>query len=633
MAQKPARCPWRAGGRFVRRVAAALLIAVAAAPANAGLEGVLDAKDLEAKTQIIIKNRRGVSPQDVLLLVQRERDDSLVALAAGIYFETSADDAKEAAAVAATAAARRGMFSRIATMVAQCPNMADIVAAYVDGGRMDNVKTRRFAAEVLAAYAVMVVAPDAALGPPKQVQPQNGPPANNPRKPNANRKRRGAGRAVGMQARLIRQAQALKPQITATLAKLLEENDGETVELAVLAAAYLECDGVAEKIAAIKPGRWPAVDAVSLLYLARLGKPLPDDVVQRLFTQRLPVARPFAKVTPLMTTYDMGDAPLAYVCEAIGQTGKSIYLQQLHHLLESDRDLRVQAAAARAVEAIADPASLPVLHKVLKKCDWPVLVPVCSALGAIPSVDSIPPLIERLDAETGRFRLDCNYALASIAGQQRGQTGRDWNIWWNEAKATFKVDPKMTAEFRRTHRVQDMYAHQLGNFYGLSIYSDRFVYVLDTSASMRGQKIKDLMENLNMSLRGLDPKVRFNVVDFGGQINVMFGPTLVPAAAAKASALQQLEYMSLTLGTRSYDGMEVGMMIHDVDTIIYLSDGAPVAGQFGKWPTIIHAMDVINRHRPIAIYTVEFNAGPANAASMGELSGRNAALSTSPNAN
>jgi len=125
-------------------------------------------------------------------------------------------------------------------------------------------------------------------------------------------------------------------------------------------------------------------------------------------------------------------------------------------------------------------------------------------------------------------------------------------------------------------------------------------------------------------------KVYFNIVDFGGYIRVMFLRKLVSAAAASTAAIQHVGYMELTLGTRSYDGIEVGIWLPSADTIIYLSDGAPVASKMNAWQRIMRGIHLLNRYRPIAVYCVEFNAGGTNAAAMKEIAARNAGLAGAP---
>ena len=267
---------------------------------------------------------------------------------------------------------------------------------------------------------------------------------------------------------------------------------------------------------------------------------------------------------------------------------------------------------------------MPALLKKIEssRTPWPVLVSALSAVGAIPARDSLPVLLARLDQETGRFRLDVNYALASLAGGQQGTTADEWREWWKTHEATFAVDAERTARFRQEQRVQDMRVPPVGLFYNLGLYSERLVFVLDTSMSMHGQRIASLKHNLTNTLQGLNVKVQFNVIDFGGHLALMKPNSLITEPELPL-VLPRVENMSLSTGTRTYDALELATKLPGVDTLVLLSDGAPVTGKFEAWPRIIAALAVLNRYRPLAIWGIEYDAKERNASGMRECTDRN----------
>jgi uncharacterized protein YegL len=262
------------------------------------------------------------------------------------------------------------------------------------------------------------------------------------------------------------------------------------------------------------------------------------------------------------------------------------------------------------------------LEKVAADTPWPVLVPLLSAVGRIPAKESLPVLIGRLKSENGRLRLDLNYALASITGAQHGKTADEWQTWWQANAPTFRVDRARTAQFREQHAVQDMQVPALGSFYNLDIVSSRVVFVVDTSMSMRGDKISSLKTHLGSTLSMLHSAVQFNVVDFGGLIGLMKPHGLVAPHEIRI-ALERVEQLTLSGGTRAYDAMELATALPGMDTMILLTDGAPVAGKFDAWPRLIAAVGILHRYWPVAIWCLEFSARGANHAAMTELSGRN----------
>ena len=115
-----------------------------------------------------------------------------------------------------------------------------------------------------------------------------------------------------------------------------------------------------------------------------------------------------------------------------------------------------------------------------------------------------------------------------------------------------------------------------------------------------------MVQNLAETCGSLVDHVMINVVDFGGTIEIIYEGGLMNDK--KAGAKRAFE-MDLSLGTRSYDGMEVGWRIDEMDTIYFLSDGAPIRGQIDPWNDVRRAYSLCHRHRPIAIWSIEFKEG------------------------
>jgi hypothetical protein len=255
-------------------------------------------------------------------------------------------------------------------------------------------------------------------------------------------------------------------------------------------------------------------------------------------------------------------------------------------------------------------------------------VPVLSAVGAIPAKASVPVLLDRLEEEPGRFRLDVNYALACIAGGPQGTTAAEWRTWWRENEAVFAVDKARTAKFRQEQSAADMRVPPLGSFYNLDLASDRVVFVVDTSMSMQGDKISSLKNHLGQTVRGLADSVQFNVVDFGGVISLM-KPNGLIAKPEIPLAVERIEQFTLSGGTRAHDALELALALPGADTLILLSDGAPVGGRFDAWPRLIAALGILTRYGPVAIWGLEFSTRGPNHAAMQELAARNHARSRS----
>jgi len=244
-------------------------------------------------------------------------------------------------------------------------------------------------------------------------------------------------------------------------------------------------------------------------------------------------------------------------------------------------------------------------------------VEVCQALSLLPDKRVGPALIQRLEQEKGRMRLDLVHALSCITGEQHAETAEGWKDWWVKNQATFEVDPAASETFRKKTRVQDVNVPGNGFFYGLTIYSDRFCYVVDSSASMKGDRIESLRESMLASLEGLKEHVMFNIVNFGGEVVILYPGAMTDD---RRDGKRHIEEMDLSWGTRTMDAMEQACLIPGMDTIYFLSDGAPVRGQTQVWHEISKVLRVINRYRPVAVFMVGFEPSAGNRAAMDGIS-------------
>lgn len=585
---------------------------------------VLAGKTEHDKAAVLIKARRtGITATDLVRIAQREKMESVASLALGLYLEGAKVDAKEAAAIASVFAKRRSMYGMTAAMVAINKPMAQIVDVLINDKKAGGTSNHQLAAAILLMYARSGDLGVVRYEPKEEEFVANAGPDSDP-KP---KKKKGKGKGKGRNAAFTK---ANRAALVKSLQTLLDSKDALTLERSVAAAAYMRIKECKAKVDALADHQSIEIQATRLLFAAFTEQPLPAESLTRVFAATRRADSRFSKLTPAMSNYDVDTTALAYACQAIGEAKATEQLSHLHKALKN-RDLRVQIDAAQALAKISDAASVEYLIPLIKSSDWPVLISVCDALGTIGSKEAIEPLIAKLQNEKGRFRLDITYALSSIAGETQSKTPEGWDHWWKGAKTTFEPDAEKTKAFRAKYRVQDMNIPHLGFFYHLPIYSNRLAFVLDTSASMKGEKIASLKENLHSTLEALKRKVYFNIVDFGGHVQVMFPRKLVSAAAASSAAIQHVGYMELTLGTRTYDGMEAGLWLPGVDTIIYLSDGAPVASKINSWQRIMRAIHLVNRYRPVAVFCVEFNAGGSNASAMKEIAARNFGLAGSPN--
>ena len=110
------------------------------------------------------------------------------------------------------------------------------------------------------------------------------------------------------------------------------------------------------------------------------------------------------------------------------------------------------------------------------------------------------------------------------------------------------------------------------------------------------------------------------LVEFGGDVNSMHKYGLVKD---KKKAIKYIQKQPLTYGTRSMCAIEKGMLLEEVDTIYFLSDGAPLWGQFQGWAGMRKHIQLLNRYRHIAFFSVCFDPSESNRRAMGTISKEN----------
>ena len=392
---------------------------------------------------------------------------------------------------------------------------------------------------------------------------------------------------------------------------------GVIPELTARAAAFAGNEKQRATFAAVF-GDDPDFAGSVLLYRVRTEDELAAEDVRRLFVKTFRGGSRSAfgrdSLPPVMFSPKIPSECLA--CVALAEYGDPELGDLAVKALDHD-DRRVRMEAVRTIRKLNCDEGLPQLAGMLKEASGSLAVELCRAFAEMPNKNAVPVLLDAYEKDNGWLRLHYVYALSAIAGKQRGRTAEDWREWWKKAGSEFTVDAAASAAYRRETDVEEVEIPSHGYFYGLPIYSNRLAYVVDTSLSMRGDRIKSLRENMAQSLRSLEPEdddrrrrygrrddgIKYNIVDFGGDVVPMDADELTDDLD---DGIERAQEMPLTLGTRTYDAIERALVFGETDTLYLLSDGAPVWGQLENWQSIIDGVTYLTYYRPIAIYSVAF---------------------------
>jgi len=334
------------------------------------------------------------------------------------------------------------------------------------------------------------------------------------------------------------------------------------------------------------------------------------------------------------------------------------YSKTFHDGLES-RFWQVRATAADVFGGTLDPEVVPSLVPLLGDAFPEVQVAAVQALQKIGGRAVVDPLIAALEDAPGRVRDDIADALLWLTGQDLGPEHLAWKNWWatNAAKTTVKEITREEFERRRAEAA----GSTTGTYYGLRVISRFVTFVVDVSGSMnepylvdeekerkggsrRGgtsvdpeaeeeasggakqvqrQKIEVARAELGRAVKGLRDGTEFNIIAFDS-LTAPWQRNLVEMdSEIREQALGYVERLSPGGTTNIFDTLVEALADARVNTIYFLSDGAPTAGSVQDSEEILRRIRELNEIRKVKIHTIGFHLDPNAAELMRRLAEEN----------
>ncbi|MBK6942269.1 MAG: HEAT repeat domain-containing protein [Planctomycetes bacterium] len=301
--------------------------------------------------------------------------------------------------------------------------------------------------------------------------------------------------------------------------------------------------------------------------------------------------------------------------ELVQDSDAAVAAEALHSLGFNDRELAARHVARVLTE-----------HASTERID----VRLASALRDARRLRQsavLEPLVRLLEHPRERVRSAAFVALSELTGLEIPPDPKAWGEWWTHYGATFDVQAKASKSVEPRSSVK---------FYGLPVASDRVVFVLDLSGSMREldrsgkPRLDTARAAFAAAVEALPPSARFSVVVFGDAATA-WSKELVPASPAKVEdAIKFLARQQARGKTNLFDGLRVAYGFDDVDTVVVLSDGAPSTGEFQYFQRIRHHVGRMNRTRGIAVSTVALAEKDDARAFLRELSEATGGVFTTP---
>ncbi|MBM4014521.1 MAG: VWA domain-containing protein [Planctomycetes bacterium] len=280
-----------------------------------------------------------------------------------------------------------------------------------------------------------------------------------------------------------------------------------------------------------------------------------------------------------------------------------------------------------------DAAAAPAVVPALDHADWRVQVEAIEALRRFHQASSIPLLIARLEAASGRVRDDLGVALQSLTGEKLAADADAWREFW---RRTGGNAPRPPHPVPRDRAAQLAAAEQAATtaaggteFFGLGSYSKRLLFVLDVSGSMRQAaqigtdrtrtKLQVARAHLRQAIAQLPSDALFDVVLYAGEVRTCFGRPVPADDTGRQAAAAFLDTV-LGEGTNIHGALQAAFALAvaggrspgtappAIDTIFFLTDGQPTAGRVQSPESILREVAAWNRARRLRIHTIGVGA-------------------------
>jgi len=231
---------------------------------------------------------------------------------------------------------------------------------------------------------------------------------------------------------------------------------------------------------------------------------------------------------------------------------------------------------------------------------------IAQAAGKIEEPAAVDLLVGMLggpNAVNGEVAADVVQFLTDITGEKHGADNAAWTRWWTANKETFKYPPSV-----KHSETRSMVRQGGSEYYGLSLYAQRVLFVLDTSGSMTGQRLAAAKRELIQTIDGLSGDTHFNVIAFNSRVNVWQRKLMKADRPAKEAAANWILSQDANASTATYDALETALH-NDAEAIYLLTDGVPHGGKIDSPPDIVGAVARLNRGKRMSIYTIGIGVG------------------------
>ena len=319
----------------------------------------------------------------------------------------------------------------------------------------------------------------------------------------------------------------------------------------------------------------------------------------------------------------------------------------------------VRVVAADIFGATRDPEVIRSLTPLLRDNFLEVQLAATHALRQIGGREVVEALIKDFSRFEGRVLDDVSDALLWLTGEDFGTSKVSWEAWWQSKGKDAEIRGISRDEFDQIR--EESRNNTTGTYYGLRVISKFVTFIVDISGSMEepyevdsiklpggrkgkrggtgvaeedetseGGKKKEVLPKIEVARRelvrvldGIPEGTQFNIIPFESSFTP-WRPALVQMDEdVRLQSIEFVKQLNPRGMTNVFDTLASALEDPEVNTIYFLSDGAPTMGKITEPQGILDRIRELNAERKVKIHTIGFHLDPGAASLMRRLAEEN----------
>ena len=258
------------------------------------------------------------------------------------------------------------------------------------------------------------------------------------------------------------------------------------------------------------------------------------------------------------------------------------------------------------------------MTKGLTHDDWSTRLACLRGLEALRETRCVGPIIDQMQEEYGRMRIEFADTLFNLTGQPFRNAEKSWLAWWQKEGKSFEVISLAELQTAREREEERRLKHVTNSkFFGIRIVSHRVIFIIDVSGSMEEKMDTQFEGDANLdrmavarrelisSIKSMERGALFNIIIFSSEVDPWLEDGIAGANQKERDEAEDfVSRLKAGGGTNLYDAIKMAFGDPDVDTIFILSDGEPTVGAVTDQNAIRADVLAWNEHRDIQINTI-----------------------------